>query len=129
MKFARWRRMNRHVAVSEASSLYGMFSHSNSACSHFYVAKDETSEQYIDTKYRSASDMNGNDNTISVETQSGVRNPGGEPRTDEQDEALVKPAQDTYEIKNQIAKNTQSSDNSAGPSWQLLGVEGNFAGR
>ncbi|MCS3492092.1 hypothetical protein M2368_001064 [Arthrobacter sp. JUb119] len=93
------------------------------------MAKDETSEQYIDTKYRSASDMNGNDNTISVETQSGVRNPGGEPRTDEQDEALVKRAQDTHEIKNQIAKNTQSSDNSAGPSWQLLGVEGNFAGR
>ncbi|MFC9934565.1 N-acetylmuramoyl-L-alanine amidase [Glutamicibacter sp. NPDC127525] len=132
VKIARWRRMNLHVAVSEASSLYGMFSRSNSACSHFYVAKDGTVEQYIDTAYRSASDMNGNDSTISVETQGGVKNPDGEPWTDEQVEALTKLwkwARDTHEIKNQVAKNTQSNENSAGLSWHRLGVEGNFAGR
>lgn len=132
VKIARWRRMNLHVAVSEASSLYGMFSRSNSACSHFYVAKDGTVEQYIDTVYRSASDMNGNDSTISVETQGGVRNPDGEPWTDEQVEALIKLwkwARDTHGIKNQVAKNTQTNDNSAGLSWHRLGVEGNFAGR
>ena len=132
VKITRWRRMNLHVAVSEASSLYGMFSRSNSACSHFYVAKDGTVEQYIDTAYRSASDMNGNDSTISVETQGGVRNPDGEPWTGAQVEALTKLwkwARDTHDIKNQVAKNTQTNENSAGLSWHRLGVEGDFAGR
>lgn len=132
VKIARWRRMNLHVAVSEASSLYGMFSRSNSACSHFYVAKDGTVEQYIDTAYRSASDMNGNDSTISVETQGGVKNPDGEPWTKAQVEALTKLwkwARDTHDIKNQVARNTQTNENSAGLSWHRLGVEGNFAGR
>lgn len=132
VKITRHRRMNLHVAVSESDSLYSMFSRSNSACSHFYVAKDGTVEQYIDTKYRSASDMNGNDSTISVETAGGVTNPDGEPWTDAQVEALVKLwkwARDTHGIKNQIAKDTQTNENSAGLSWHRLGVEGNFKGR
>ncbi|MFJ5106634.1 MULTISPECIES: N-acetylmuramoyl-L-alanine amidase [unclassified Glutamicibacter] len=132
VKIARHRRMNLHVAVSNAESLYGMFSRSNSACSHFYVAKDGTVEQYIDTQYRSASDMNGNDSTISVETAGGVTKPDSEPWTDAQEEALAKLwkwARDTHDIKNQVAKNTQTNDNSAGLSWHRLGVEGNFAGR
>ena len=132
VKISRHRRMNLHVAVSESDSLYTMFSRSNSACSHFYVAKDGSVEQYIDTAYRSASDMNGNDSTISVETQGGVRNPEGEPWTDAQVAALTKLwkwARDTHGIKNQVAKNTQTNDNSSGLSWHRLGVEGNFAGR
>lgn len=128
----RYRRMNLHVAVSESQSIYTMFSNSNSACSHFYVAKDGTVEQYIDTKYRSASDYHGNDSTISVETQGGVRNPEGEPWTQEQFDALVelwKWAMDTHKIKNQVAINTQTNENSSGLSWHRLGVEGNFSGR
>ena len=128
----RHRRMNLHVAVSNADSLYNMFSNSNAACSHFYVAKDGTVEQYIDTKYRSASDMNGNDSTISVETAGGVTNPDGEKWTDAQVDALVKLwawARDEHGIKNQVAKNTQTNDNSAGLSWHRLGVIGNFKGR
>lgn len=132
---ARHRRMNLHVAVSERDSLHSMFSSSNSACSHFYVAKDGTVEQYIDTKYRSASDMNGNDSTISVETQGGLGNSSklnAEKWTDAQFDALVKLwkwARDEHDIKNQVAKNTQTNDNSAGLSWHRLGVQGNFAGR
>lgn len=129
---SRWRRMNLHVAVSEQESLYSMFSNSNSSCSHFYVAKDGTIEQYIDTKYRSAADMNGNDSTISVETQGGVKNPDSEPWTAAQVKSLIKLwawARDTHKIKNQVAKNTQTNDNSAGLSWHRLGVEGNFASR
>lgn len=132
VRIARWRRMNLHVAVSEASSLYGMFSRSNSACSHFYVSKDGTVEQYIDTKFRSASDYHGNDSTISVETQGGVHNPEKEPWTDAQFNALVALwiwARDTHDIKNQVAINTQTNDNSSGLSWHRLGVEGNFSGR
>ncbi|MFI8412795.1 N-acetylmuramoyl-L-alanine amidase [Paeniglutamicibacter gangotriensis] len=132
VKITRHRRVNLHVAVSEAESLFGMFSRSNSACSHFYVAKDGTVEQYIDTAYRSGADMNGNDSTISVETQGGVRDPEGEPWTAAQVIALValwKWARDRHKIKNQVAINTQTNDNSAGLSWHRLGVEGNFAGR
>lgn len=132
VKITRHRRVNLHVAVSEAESLFGMFSRSNSACSHFYVAKDGTVEQYIDTKYRSAADLHGSDSTISVETQGGVRDPEGEPWTAAQVTALValwKWARDAHDIKNQVAKNTQTNDNSAGLSWHRLGVEGNFAGR
>lgn len=132
VRIARHRRMNLHVAVSEAESLYGMFSRSNNACSHFYVAKDGTVEQYIDTAYRSGADMNGNDSTISVETQGGVRNPEGEPWTAAQVKALTalwKWARDTHKITNQLAKNTQTNANSEGLSWHRLGVEGNFAGR
>lgn len=132
VKIARHRRMNLHVAVHNGDSLFSMFSNSNSACSHFYVAKDGTVEQYIDTAYRSASDMHGNDSTISVETAGGVTNPDGEPWTSAQVDALVKLwkwARDTHGIKNQVAKNTQTNDNSAGLSWHRLGVEGNFAGR
>ena len=131
----RHRRMNLHVAVSERVSLHSMFSNSGIACSHFYVAKDGTVEQYIDTKYRSASDMNGNDSTISVETQGGLGNSSklnAEKWTDAQFNALVKLwkwARDTHNIKNQVAKNTQTNDNSAGLSWHRLGVQGNFAGR
>lgn len=135
MGIARHRRMNLHVAVSERDSLYSMFSNSNSAASHFYVAKDGTVEQYIDTKYRSASDMSGNDSTISVETQGGLGNSSklnAEKWTDAQFNAIVKLwkwARDTHNIKNQVAKNTQTNDNSAGLSWHRLGVQGNFAGR
>lgn len=132
VKITRYRRMNLHVAVSEAQSIYSIFKNSNAACSHFYVAKDGTVFQYIDTKYRSASDMNGNDSTISVETQGGVKNPDGEPWTDAQLVSLAKLwawARDTHKIKNQVAKGTQSSDDSSGLSWHRQGVQGNFADR
>lgn len=132
VKITRYRRMNLHVAVSEAQSIHSVFKNSNAACSHFYVAKDGTIYQYIDTKYRSASDMNGNDSTISVETQGGVHDPDGEPWTAAQLIALAMLwawARDTHKIKNQVAKNTQTNDNSSGLSWHRLGVQGNFANR
>ena len=132
VKIKRHRRMNLHVAVSNAQSIHGIFARSNSACSHFYVAFDGTVYQYIDTRFRSASDMNGNDSTISVETAGGVTNADGQPWTDEQFDALVKLwtwARDTHGIKNQVAKNTQTNDNSAGLSWHRLGVQGNFDDR
>lgn len=132
VKIKRHRRMNLHVAVSNAQTIRSMFARSNSACSHFYVAFDGTVYQYIDTKYRSASDLNGNDSTISVETAGGVTDPDGQPWTPEQFAALVDLwawARDTHGIKNQVAKNTQTNDNSAGLSWHRLGVVGNFSDR
>lgn len=132
VRITRYRRMNLHVAVSEAQTIYSMFSQSNAACSHFYVAKDGQVYQYIDTRYRSASDMNGNDSTISVETQGGVKNPDGEPWTPAQLVSLAKLwawARDTHKIKNQVAKGTQTNDDSSGLSWHRQGVQGNFSNR
>lgn len=130
----RHRRVNIHVAVTNADSIYGMFSRSNSACSHFYVNLDGEIEQYIDTRYRSASDMRGNDSTISIEN-AGAANPktlNSEKLTAAQVVAnamLWAWLRDTHGITNKLAKNTQSNYNSAGLSWHRLGVQGNFNGR
>lgn len=130
----RHRRMNLHVAVSNADSLHSMFSRSSSACSHFYVNRRGEVEQYIDTQFMSAADLNGSDSTISVETEGGA-NPktvNSEEWTDAQFWALVELwtwARQTHGIVNQLAKNTQTNENSAGLSWHRLGVEGNFKGR
>jgi len=40
-----------HVAVSEAASLYGYFSGA-AVASHFYVRKNGTVEQYVDTRFQ-----------------------------------------------------------------------------
>src|SRR5690348_260141 len=73
-----------HVAASEATSLFGYFNNNPGANSHFYVARDGTIEQYIDTDYQSWTSMEANASTIGVETQGGLTNPDGEPWTPEQ---------------------------------------------
>ena len=129
-----YRRMNVHVAVSEATSLYDMFSRSKNACSHFYVNKKGELFQYIDTKYQSAADLHGGDSTISVET-AGATNPktiNTEKFTDAQFNTLVRLwvwARDTHKIPNQVAKDTSTTERSCGLSWHRLGIFGNFAGR
>jgi len=77
-----------HVAVSEGSSLYGYFSGAK-VCSHFYVRKDGTVEQYVSTAYQAPANYQGNSSLISVETQGGVRNANSEPWTSAQIEALA----------------------------------------
>ena len=79
-----------HVAASEAASLFGFFNGNGSANSHFYVAKNGTIEQYVDTAYQSWASMAANKNTISVETQGGVTNPDGEPWTAAQVASLAR---------------------------------------
>ena len=63
------RRYILHTAVSSASSLYSWFSVAGRATSHFYIARDGTCEQYIDTAYRSTANLQGNHDSITVETQ------------------------------------------------------------
>lgn len=62
-------RINLHTAVTNADSLAGAFR--DGPFSHFYVRKDGTVEQYQDTMYRAAADLDGNDNTVSIETWDG----------------------------------------------------------
>src|SRR5690606_17171115 len=91
---SRWRlvplRVNLHVAVSEAASLHGYFNAPGRVDSHFYVRRDGTIEQYVDTSVVAYADLEGNGSSISVETQGGVKNANGEPWTAAQVEALAR---------------------------------------
>jgi hypothetical protein len=85
------RRVINHVAVSNGKSLYGYFSlPSTNVCSHFYVAKDGTVEQYVSTAYRAPANYQANDDSISIETAGGVTDANSEPWTPQQVVALIK---------------------------------------
>lgn len=122
-------RVNLHVAVTERDSLYSPTGYSGGSFSHFYVRKDGKVEQYMDTKYRAAADLEGNDATISVETAGGVKNPQSEPWTKAQVESLAKLfawAVKEHGISNKMAENSRIGASSAGLSWHRLGIDGNF---
>lgn len=122
-------RVDEHVAVSEAPSLYGYFSGAG-VCSHFYVRKDGTIEQYISTAFYSAADYQGNDATISVETQGGVYDAQNEPWTLEQVAALAAIAAFVHaqypQIPLVLAVDSRIGASSKGISWHRLGIDGNF---
>lgn len=119
-------RVNLHVAVSEAASLHGFFNAPGRPSSHFYVRRDGTVEQYVDTDYRAEADLDGNDATISVETQGGVTDAQREPWTDEQVQALAALwawARDTHGIADKLATSSRRGEESRGLSWHRLGVD------
>jgi hypothetical protein len=129
LKIGSHNRVNLHVAVSEAASLHPMFNRPKQASCHFYVRKDGKVEQYIDTAYRAEADLDGNDATISVETQGGVNGPNSEPWTDAQVEALAYLfawCVSTHGIPARLATNSRIGDSSHGLSWHRLGIDGNF---
>lgn len=122
-------RVNLHVAVSMASSLHGYFNAPYRPSSHFYVRKNGVVEQYVDTDWRAEADGDGNDATISVETQGGLKNPNGEEWTPAQVEALAQLyawAVKTHGIKLQVATSSHLGARSKGLSWHRLGIDGNF---
>lgn len=120
-----YNRMNLHVAVSEGSSLHGYFNKSGIPDSHFYVRRDGTVEQYVDTNYQAFADLEGNDATISVETQG--MGPGT--WTPEQRESLAQLyawAVKTHGIARKMATSSKPGVSSQGLSWHRLGCDGNF---
>lgn len=120
-----YNRVNLHVAASEATSLHGYFNRSGIPDSHFYVRRDGTVEQYVDTAYRAFADLEGNDATISIETQ-GM---GSGKWTDAQVKSIASLyawAVKTHGIKVQVAKDAKIGDSSKGLSWHRLGIDGNF---
>ena len=134
-----YNRMNLHVAVSEAASLYGAFNRKGQTDSHFYVRRGTpdqiakrlpaTIEQYVDTIYRANADLEGNDATISVETQGGVTKPNEEPWDISQLLALANLyswAVDVHRLEKKMATSSQLGYPSKGLSWHRLGVNGNF---
>lgn len=111
-----------HVAVSEAASLYGYFSGA-AVASHFYVRKDGTVEQYVDTRYIAPANLDANRSAYSVETQGGVTDPQGEPWTPQQVDslaALSKWLHDTHGVPLQTMQNSLAS--SKGIGWHRLGI-------
>lgn len=126
LRMAAYNRVNLHVAVSEASSLHGFFNAKGRASSHFYVRKDGTVEQYVDTAYRAEADLDGNDATISVETQGGVSKPQQEPWTGAQVAALADLfawAVTVHGIEPRLAKDSKPGESSKGLSWHRLGID------
>lgn len=121
-------RCNYHVAVSEGLSLYAYFSGAG-VCSHAYVRKDGTIEQYLPLNNYSAADLDGNDATFSVETQGGVAGAQGEPWTDAQIISLAKIAVFVHQqvgILLRLAISSKVGEESKGLSWHRLGIDGNF---
>jgi len=127
-----YNRVNLHVQAGNGS-LYGFFNHSGRASSHFWVSYGGTVEQYVDTHLQAEADLDGNDATISVETEGGTGSSADtDPWTDAQLAAiveLVRWCMDAHGIPRKLAENAFSgSESSRGLSWHRLGIDGNFPG-
>lgn len=118
-------RMNLHVAVSEGSSLHNYFNKSGIPDSHFYVRRDGTVEQYVDTSMRAFADLEGNDATISVETQ-GMGGGGWDVKQRESLAKLYAWAVETHGLEVKLATDSKPGKSSQGLSWHRLGCDGNF---
>jgi len=115
-----------HVAVSESSSLYGFFSRVPN-CSHFYLRRDGTYEQYLPISSKSSAEKEGNARTISVETQGGILNPNSEPWADAQLEALSELAAWCFEEHGiRLSFMESSKPQEKGIGTHRLGCNGNF---
>lgn len=122
-------RVNLHVAVSEAASLHTVFNKSGAADSHFYVRKNGTVEQYVDTSMRANADYQGNGSSISIETQGGVSNSATEKWTAAQVETLAKLyawCVVQHKIAVRLATSSKVDASSNGLSWHRIGIDGNF---
>lgn len=123
-------RVNLHVTAGTGSP-FGTFSHPGEPSSHFYVAKDGAVEQFVDTDFQAEGDFDGNDATISIETEGAY--PANvaqtEPWTDAQVATLAQLfawAVQTHGIRVQLASDSKIGDSSKGLSWHRLGIDGNF---
>ena len=126
---AYYNRVNLHVAVSNGDSLYGYFNGSGKPSSHFYVRDSGVVEQYVNTAYAAEADLDGNDATISIETEGGVTNAQSEKWTASQVQALAELfawAHETHGIKMRLATSSKLGSASKGLSWHRLGIDGNF---
>jgi hypothetical protein len=122
---AAYNRFNLHIAVSEADSLFSYFNQAGKPCSHFYVRYDGTIEQYVDTRFRAGSDYQGNDATISVETQGGYPSGGGQ-WTAAQVASLARIyrwLRATHGIENRIATDSRVGASSKGLSYHRFGID------
>lgn len=118
------RRVILHVAESESPSIHGWFNSPDArSSSHFYVARDGSIEQYVDTDHVSWASGEGNTDSISVETQGRAAGHW----TPEQCDALariIKWANETHGVPLRLMASSKSSE--AGIGWHRLGVDGKW---
>lgn len=118
------RRVILHVAESESTSIHGWFNNPTArASSHFYVARDGSIEQYVDTDYIAWTSSEGNTDSIGVETQGRAAGPW----TPEQCAALARIiawAHRTHGVPLRLMASSKSTE--AGVGWHRLGVDGHF---
>lgn len=128
-RISAYNRVNLHVAAGNGS-LYNYFNQPGRASSHFWVSYGGAVEQYVDTGFRAEADLEGNDATISVETEGGTGNTADSaPWTDAQVNALVNLVRwimNTHAIPQVLATSSRKDASSRGLSWHRLGVDGNF---
>jgi hypothetical protein len=141
-------RINLHTAVSNAYSLawdernndrpgYFNTTGAGGVFSHFYIRADGTVEQMQDTRYRSSCDLDGNPDTISIESWDGYKSgyPGYwttdsdvPPWNAAQMEALVKLVRWIYTahptIPRTLATTNRRGYESRGLSYHRIGVPG-----
>lgn len=134
-RMSAYRRYGLHTAVSSAESLFNFFNQPGRATSHFYVSASGRVYQYIDTAYRSTAHLQGNHDTVTVETQDmggpfppWNTNTGNVPAwTAAQIEALARLGawlHKTHGIRIQMCPNSRPG--SMGFAWHRQGIDGNF---
>lgn len=119
------KRLCLHTAVSSADSLFSLFNTPGNPVAHFYVREDGRIEQYVNTDTRASANLEGNHDTISVESWDN----GGNHRkwTPAQVEAVAKLAVWVHKHHRIPLKRCPSSKpGSDGIAWHRLGIEGNF---
>jgi murein DD-endopeptidase MepM/ murein hydrolase activator NlpD len=113
-----------HTAASNGDSLQAWFNNpSAQASSHFYVRKSGVVEQYIDSKYMSWANVQGNPRSVTIETE-GI---GNEEWTAKQVQAIVALCQwacKTHSIP--IRQMASSAASEKGIGWHRLGCDGNY---
>lgn len=118
------RRVILHVADSESTSIHGWVNNPSSrASSHFYVARDGSIEQYVDTDHISWTSGEGNPDSIGIETQGRADGPW----TAEQVDALVRIiawAHETHGVPLRLMNSSKSTETGIG--WHRLGVDGRW---
>ena len=117
-----YNRVNLHITAGNGSP-FSTFNRPKAASSHFCVMRSGAVEQFVDTAYRAEADLEGNDATISVETE------GTTVWSEAQVVAIIALLDwitKTHGIKRTIAQSSQPGTASHGISWHRLGIDGNF---
>jgi hypothetical protein len=113
-----------HTAVSSGDSLFALFNTPGNPVAHFYVREDGKVEQYVDTGTRASPNLDGNHDTIAVESwdDAGKR----QTWTDAQVEACAKLAVWVHEKHGIPLDPCDASPGSRGVTWHRKGIDGDF---
>ncbi|HEY3437356.1 MAG TPA: N-acetylmuramoyl-L-alanine amidase [Actinotalea sp.] len=125
-----YNRVNLHTQGG-LESLFGFRSAPNRPSAHFWVSQTGVVEQYVDTEIRAEADVEGNDATVSVETEGGEDKATAQiqewtPPQLESITSLVAWIMSTHKIELRLATDSKPGPSSHGLSWHRLGIDGNF---